>query len=60
MEAVNAQFRFEIFNLFNCANFGIPDLNVYDNRGRANASAGRIRDTSTTSRQIQVGMKFMF
>ncbi len=59
-EDFNIQFRFEAFNVFNRANFGAPELTVFDRRGRLNATAGRITETTTTSRQIQFGVKFIF
>jgi hypothetical protein len=57
----NLQLRFEVFNLFNRANFSNPVDNVYvfDDGGRIN-SAGRISSTSTTARQIQLGVKMTF
>ncbi len=60
-ERLNLQFRSEFFNLFNRANFGVPNKAVFDARTlRANPAIGRIVDTSTTSRQIQFGMKVEF
>ncbi|MBI4444458.1 MAG: TonB-dependent receptor [Acidobacteria bacterium] len=57
----NIQFRAEFFNLFNRANFGLPESTVFDRRTlRASPTAGRIRSTITTSRQIQFGLKLLF
>lgn len=57
----NLQFRFEVFNLLNRVNLSNPVDNVYvfDDGGPIN-SAGRIGSTSTTARQIQLGVKLMF
>ena len=52
------QFRFEVFNLLNRANMGIPDTTVFNNRGVATAGAGFIASTSTAARQIQLGLRF--
>jgi hypothetical protein len=54
------QFRFEAFNAFNWVNLGIPDFNIFSSAGQRNPTAGRIRNTSTPARQIQLGFKFMF
>ncbi|MBI4445735.1 MAG: TonB-dependent receptor [Acidobacteria bacterium] len=60
-EQAAIQFRGEFFNLFNRTNFGIPDRVVFDARtGLVSPTAGRIRTTSTTSRQIQFGLKVLF
>ncbi|MBI4445491.1 MAG: TonB-dependent receptor [Acidobacteria bacterium] len=60
-ERVNVQFRAELFNLFNRANFGLPQSNVFDPRTfQARADAGRITRTTTTARQIQFGLKVLF
>jgi hypothetical protein len=61
-ERVRLQFRAEAFNLFNHANFAIPDnFTIFEN---ANAtvpgSFGRINRTTTTSRQIQFGLKLIY
>jgi hypothetical protein len=59
-EAFTAQFRFEIFNVFNRVNFGPPDLVVFDSRGRPNATFGRITTTANPARQIQLGLRVTF
>ncbi len=59
-EKLNLQFRAEFFNLFNRANFSTPQNLVFDSRGRLQGSAGRIRSTDTSSRQIQFALKLVF
>ncbi|MBI4456657.1 MAG: TonB-dependent receptor [Acidobacteria bacterium] len=55
------QFRFEFFNIFNRANFGIPDVTVFNNTtGIPSSSFGRIASTATSARQIQLALKFLF
>jgi outer membrane receptor protein involved in Fe transport len=56
------QFRAEVFNLANRPNFAVPSgLVVFTNAQSAiSATAGRITSTVTTSRQIQLGLKFTF
>jgi len=51
------QFRAEIFNLLNRANFNTPNLIVFTPSG-VPGTAGAINSTSTTSRQVQFGLKF--
>jgi hypothetical protein len=58
-ERANLQFRAEIFNLLNTANFGTPNSTVFSN-GAISSSAGLITATNTTSRQIQFGLKLIF
>ena len=58
-EAMNLQFRFEAFNLFNRVNLGNPGRNVFDTSGRPNSLAGRITD-SQTARQLQLSFKLIF
>ena len=60
-ERTDLQFRAEFFNIFNRANFGQP-LNgvITSGSGARNPTAGRIRTTTTTSRQIQFGLKLTF
>jgi hypothetical protein len=55
------QFRGEIFNLFNHANFGTPNTVVYSSASSApSPTAGVITTTATTSRQIQFGLKLLY
>lgn len=58
-EGMTLQFRAEFFNILNRANFGSPN-NVIFNSGRINPSAGLVTNTTTTSRQIQFGLKLNF
>ena len=61
-ESFNAQFRAEIFNIFNRANFGSPtdNLTVFDQNGQSIPSAGLLTSTQTTSRQIQFALKIIW
>ncbi len=54
------QLRFECFNLLNRANFGTPQQNVFNTDGSVREDAGRITTTSTSARQIQLGVKFVW
>jgi carboxypeptidase family protein len=58
-ERVSLQFRAETFNLMNHANFHVPGLNNFSGTA-INPSAGVITSTTTTSRQIQFGLKLIF
>ena len=64
-ERLNLQFRAEIFNLLNRANFNTPNLIVFTPPTAANSSglsgtAGAITSTSTTSRQVQFALKLLW
>ena len=61
-ETANLQFRAEMFNIFNHANFAPPlDNNTLFNQdGTTVGSAGVIDATQTPSRQIQFGLKLIF
>jgi len=64
-ERLNLQFRAEIFNLLNRANFNTPNLIVFTPPTATNATglsgtAGAITSTSTTSRQIQFALKLLW
>jgi len=55
--------RVEVFNVFNRANFGVPNLVAF--AGAADGEAplgnfGRIRNTVTSARQLQLGVRFRF
>jgi hypothetical protein len=58
-EKTSLQFRTEIFNLLNRANFGPLNTTVFSS-GAVNASAGIITTLATASRQIQFGLKLIF
>ncbi len=55
-EGLGLQFRAEIFNLLNRANFNTPNLIVFTPSG-ISGTAGAITSTSTTARQVQFGLK---
>ena len=57
------ELRLEVFNVFNRANFGVPSLVAF--AGAADGEAplgnfGRIRNTVTSARQLQLGVRFRF
>ncbi len=57
------EFRVEAFNVLNRANFGNPELRAFagqtDNEA-VSATFGRISNTVTSSRQIQLGIRAVF
>ena len=63
-ETFRVQFRGEIFNIFNHPNLGLPNLTLFtagtNGGGNLNPNAGRITVTTTTSRQLQLALKFIF
>ncbi len=60
-ERVNVQFRAEFFNLLNRANFATPNPVVFSSAGTTpSPTAGVITATSSTSRQIQLGLKLVW
>jgi hypothetical protein len=61
-EQFNAQFRVEIFNSLNHANFNPPTANnqIFDGSGARVPGAGQLNGTATTSRQIQFALKFVW
>jgi hypothetical protein len=58
-ERLNLEFRAEIFNLLNRANFNLPNAVVFTPSG-VSPTAGVITSTSTTSRQVQFGLKLLW
>ena len=58
-ERLHLQFRAEFFNVLNHANFNTPNAVVFTPSG-VSPTAGVITSTSTTSRQIQFGLKLLF
>ena len=73
-ESGNLQFRADFFNILNVSNFLTPALGTGGvntaailfaggtgaTAGRPLANAGRLNDTATTSRQIQVALRIVF
>jgi hypothetical protein len=68
-EGLHAQFRAEFFNVLNRANFTTPNPVVFSSgptpktptaEVEPSATAGVVSATSTTSRQIQFGLKLLF
>ena len=60
-ERLNLQFRSEFFNVFNHTNLNTPNPVVYAAAtGGPSPTAGVITSTSTTSRQVQVGLKLLW
>src|SRR5712672_2165030 len=60
-ERWNMKFRYEFFNVFNHTNFNVPNPVVFASAtGGPSPTAGVITATSTTSRQIQFGLKVMW
>jgi len=58
-EKLDLQFRAELFNLPGRANFNTPNAVVFAPTG-VSPVAGMITSTSTTSHQIQFGMKLLW
>jgi hypothetical protein len=58
-ERTSLQFRAEFFNVLNRANFNSPNAVVFTPTG-VSPTAGIITSTSTTSRQIQFGLKLLW
>ncbi len=60
-ERVNLQFRGEFFNIFNRTNLNNPNPVVFTSAtGSASPTAGVITSTTTTSRQVQLGLKLLW
>jgi len=58
-ERLKLQFRAEIFNLLNRANFNMPNEVAFTPSG-ISPTAGAITSTTTTSRQVQFGLKVLW
>ncbi len=64
-ENFNVQFRMEIFNIMNHANFAPPgpgdgNTDIFDGTGASNGIAGALLRTTIPERQIQFAIKFIF
>jgi hypothetical protein len=58
-ERLTLEFRAELFNILNRANFNTPNLVVFTPAG-VSPTAGVVTSTSTTSRQVQFGLKLLW
>jgi hypothetical protein len=57
------QLRLEVFNIFDRANFSVPDRQIFAGATATDPvlpSAGRISRTSNAARQVQLGIKVLF
>ena len=55
------QLRLEAFNLTNRVNLALPSsVSLFDARGNYLEDAGRITGTSTSARQVQLGVKVVW
>jgi len=57
------QFRLEVFNLLNRANFAVPTRAVFAGATQNEAplaTAGQVTRTANTSRQVQLGIKVIY
>src|SRR5260370_22704185 len=63
-ERFNVQFRAEIFNILNHANFAPPSMptnsDIFDGTGAPSAGAGDLTRTTTTAREIRFAVKVIF
>ncbi|MGH9743301.1 MAG: carboxypeptidase regulatory-like domain-containing protein, partial [Candidatus Acidiferrum sp.] len=64
-EGMSLQFRAELFNILDRANFNTPNLIVFTpptatNPTGLSGTAGAITSTSTTARQVQFGLKLLW
>ena len=59
-ESKRIEFRWEMFNLINRANFDEPNFTVFLNATTRNPNAGKITNTRTSSRQMQFALKYIF
>jgi hypothetical protein len=60
-ESFNVQFRAEVFNILNRANFAVPvtpdNVTIFDSTGTLEGAAGLLTSTTTTAREIQFALK---
>jgi hypothetical protein len=59
-EGQSLSLRIECFNLFNRANFGLPNPVAFLPDGSYSATAGVIQTLTTSARQIQLGLRYSF
>jgi hypothetical protein len=59
-ERMNVQFRMEVFNILNHANFRVPDTTIFSG-SNISGNAGRITETlGDNERQIQFALRLEF
>jgi hypothetical protein len=63
-ERFNIQFRAEVFNILNHANFAPPstpgNTDIFNGLGKVSDSVGLLTRTTTTAREIQFAVKVIF
>jgi hypothetical protein len=63
-ENFNVQFRAEIFNILNRANFAPPttpdNTDIFDSAGSLSDVAGQLSRTTTTAREVQFAVKIIW
>jgi hypothetical protein len=63
-ESFNVQFRAELFNILNHPNFAVPssplNTDIFDSTGASSGVAGLLTSTTTTAREIQFALKFIW
>jgi hypothetical protein len=63
-ETFNIQFRAEIFNILNRANFSLPvnptGTDIFDSTGAPNSAAGLLLSTTTPARELQFALKVLW
>jgi hypothetical protein len=63
-ENFNVQFRAELFNILNHANFAVPvtpnNTDIFDSTGAPTGAAGLLTSTTTTAREIQFALKVIW
>ena len=59
-EASNLQFRGELFNILNRANFLDPARAAFNNAGVSSPTLGLIDEVRTSAREIQLGLRLVF
>jgi len=59
-ESMKLEFRAEFFNLLNHTQLGLPGRTIFDTLGNRAGNDGSINSTAIDSREIQLGLKFVF
>jgi hypothetical protein len=63
-ESFRVQFRAEVFNILNHANFAVPvtpdNTDIFDSTGAPTGVAGLLTSTTTTAREVQFALKIIW